>query len=347
VSAFDWKKLSPHVPVKRGDDAYVERPFDGGERLAMKVRAGLGPVAVAGPVGCGKSTEVASAKELLTTDYAAMLLQLDRTENLRLTDDPDLAVTVVMEAFSKELKRPGFVDMWRRNARDALLDGLRSMKAAQGKLGVAVLFDGLEKMRPESALAVVRQLLALRDEARFVFVVPSSLVTGPETYLLSSEDVRVFPIRAVPVGVSVRKEGENFLKEIARRRLGVAQLPPELTPVFDRAALASGGLPRAFLQILQDAAGYASLEQREAPSPEDLRNALQDHAESIRRLLREGDLAALYHAHDTDGLEVPLERRLRLLSHGILLEYSGQSGRSVVRRHPLTDPELLKVLGLA
>ncbi len=346
MSAFDWKKLSPHLPVKRGDDVYVERPFDGGERLAMKVRAGLGPIAVAGPVGCGKSTELASANALLAADYLALLVQLDRVENLRQTNDPALAVPLVNESFLAGFEAVGLPVRRDRSFRDSILECLRTLKAAQARAGVAVLFDGLEKMRPEIAFVVVREFLELREEVRLVFVVPPSLVTGPETYLLSSEDVRVFPIRAVPVNVSARREGETFLKEIARRRLGVAQLPPELTPIFDRAALASGGLPRAFLQILQDAAGYAALEQRNTPSQEDLRNALQDHAESIRRLLREGDQSALAQANDTDGLEVPLERRLRLLSHGILLEYPDPSGRAVVRRHPLTDSNMLKFLGL-
>ena len=68
--------------------------------------------------------------------------------------------------------------------------------------------------------------------------------------------------------------------------------------------------------------------------------------ESFQHLLREGDRKALNEANGTDGLEVSLERRLRLLSHGILLEYSGPEGQPVVQQHPLTRPTILKELGL-
>ncbi len=229
---------------------------------------------------------------------------------------------------------------------DEILVRVRNFKKRVKSREVAFLFDGLEKMQAQDAFSTVKSILSLREEVKLIIVVPLALVTGPETYALSSEGVRVFSIRAVPVGQHSR-EGEQFLKDIAMQKLGVTELPPGLDEIFELAARASGGLARTFLQILQDAAGYAALEQRDSPAREDLRNAVQDHMESFQRLLREGDRKALSEANGSDGLEVPLERRLRLLSHGILLEYSGPEGQAVVQQHPLTRPTILKELGLA
>jgi hypothetical protein len=103
--------------------------------------------------------------------------------------------------------------------------------------------------------------------------------------------------------------------------MGIVQGTPELAHVLDRAAEASGGIPRTFLQLVMDAATYARLSNREMPSMDDLRDAMNDHAESLRRLLNKGDVAALREADGTDGLEVDPERRLRFLTHGLLLEY--------------------------
>lgn len=341
---IDWKRLSPHLPVAKGDAAYVKRPFDGAERLAMKVRAGIGPIAVAGPVGCGKSTELAAAAALLEPDFTVLLLQLDRLRNLRLQDVLD-GETFVMGALIGESNALGYISS-NLYTRDEALRGLRALKAARGERELVLLLDGLEKMPAERASEAVAGLMGLRDEAKLVLVVPPSLVTGPDSYALSSADVKLFPIRAVPVEQDFAQAG-RFLKEIAARRLGLSTIPSGLDPVVNKAITASGGLPRLFLQILQDAAGYASLEERTWPSEEDLRNALQDHAESFQRLMREGDAAALAQANGTDGLEIPLERRLRLISHGLLLEYPVPGGRPVVRQHPLTKPHLLKVFDLS
>lgn len=227
--------------------------------------------------------------------------------------------------------------------RDAFLQALRTLKAGAPQGRLAILVDGLEKAEASTALDAVRLLLSFRDEAALVFVVPSSLVTGPGTYSLSSDGVRLFPLRAIPID---RREGMQFLKAIAMKRLGLTELSSQLDFLFSTAARASGGLPRMFLQILQDAAGYASLEQREVPAREDLRNAVMDHVESIQRLLREGDRDVLRDADGHDGSEVPLERRLRLVSQGLLLEYPTSDGRVEVHPHPLVSQFALVQLGL-
>jgi hypothetical protein len=117
------------------------------------------------------------------------------------------------------------------------------------------------------------------------------------------------------------REGRAFLTQIVCKRLGIAAAPDAAVSVLDRAAEASGGIPRVFLQLVQDAAFYASIAGREWPDADDLRQSMRDQVSSLRRLLRPGDLATLQSARGTDGLEVDVERRVRFLGHGLLLEY--------------------------
>ena len=65
-----------------------------------------------------------------------------------------------------------------------------------------------------------------------------------------------------------------------------------------------------------------------------LADALTDQRESLRRLLTPGDAAAISRVVGTDGRELDLERRVRLLSHGILLERAGSDG-PLLEAHPL------------
>ncbi|HZH17303.1 MAG TPA: hypothetical protein VE057_23310 [Archangium sp.] len=392
MSTLDWKRLAPHEPVARrdgvsisqvlglahyvpGTSAYVERPFDGGDRLAQRVRAGLSPLAVAGAFGCGKSTELAVAARTLEPEFAVVLARLDRVANMRGAPADASETARMVDAIARlqadswvfhgvglallevaqsrgvqidsnlrgELSREPSMGGVPLAPRDAFLQALRTLKAGAPQGRVALLVDGLEKAEDSAALAAVRLLLSFRDEAALVFVVPSSLVTGPGTYSLSSDGVRLFPLRAIP---TYRREGMGFLKAIAMKRLGLTELSLQLDFLFSTAARASGGLPRMFLQILQDAAGYASLEQREVPEREDLRNAVMDHMESIQRLLREGDRDVLQDADGHDGSEVPLERRLRLVSQGLLLEYPTSGGRMEVHPHPLVSQSALVELRL-
>lgn len=352
---MDWKALAPHQPLGEGDPLHVPRPTGDGRRLAAMIRAGLGPFAVAGPVGSGKSTEIAAAAQELRPQRFALVLQLDRTADMR-----ELSEAVVLWSLGTSLltllEKPGSIKLALSDEARALLtmtsgeigqisdsrplsDALLALSREIKKhmtARLAVFVDGLEKTPERVVRSVVRAYLSVKDEVDLALVVPPFLVTGPENAQLLTE-LRVFPIRPVPVleeeGAHWR-EGRQFLAEVFNRRMGQDARAAALVPLIETAAVASGGLPRAFLQLLRDAGGYAAVANRELPTREDLDSAMRDQADSLRRLLREGDMRALQEADGTDGVEVPLERRVRLLTHGLLLEYE-VGDKVVVRMHPL------------
>ena len=330
MSAIDWKRLSPHLPLEVGDERYIERPWNGGARLAALIKAGLGPVAIAGPVGVGKSTELAAAANALREELAVLFLPLDRLLDMRALRGADI-LRAVVQLIDKDLgieRSPSYIEF----STDRAISEIRDFARCHKKPRATLLVDGIEKCPEPAARRAVETTLDLSAEADLVVVVPAMLVTGPAGHQLLTHVKRVFPIRPIPQ----TDEGTKFLLEMVRRRLGGAGYPQgeEFVAVLSAAAAKSGGIPRIFLQLVQDAAGFASLNDRDLPTLADLADAIQDHQDSLRRLLRQGDREALREADGSDGIEMELERRVRLLSHGLLLEYE-EEGRPVVHPHPL------------
>jgi hypothetical protein len=367
MESIDWKKLAPHRPLRPSDPLYVSRPFGGGERLAALLKSGLGPITVAGPAGIGKSTELAAAARVLHPHSVACLIPLDRFLDVRQAEEEavqrciagrlaELAIVNfrlgLSEALVTSLVRGGSLPedllpssasgLWEPPAswRDVLIATIREVAKLSSQGRVTLLLDGVEKAPVDASLRAVRALLDLGDEANLALVVPLALVTGPEAHELLSE-TRLFSIRALPVREQLGagwSEARQFLFEVAERRLGLGSGIAEIQPLFDAAADMSGGIPRTFLQLLQDAGGYAALAGRRMPTvKEDLFSAALDHHESLRRLLRDGDDAVLNLADGSPGLEVPLDRRIRFVSQGLLLEYD-LNNRVVVHPHPLLQP---------
>lgn len=359
---FDWKRLSPHRPLAQGDPLHVQRPDGGGDALAAWIEAGEEAIAVVGPVGVGKSTELARAAARLAARFVVVLIPLDRLLDMRrvteagafaavwksLTKVADPGVGLAKDAkmvdavFQNAIRGQDPGGDLGRSARDGTLAALRGVAQRSPQGATVLLVDGLEKCEPEAARQVVRALLDLREDTRIVVVAPFALAIGQGAYEIVSSVNRILPLRAISVRPDQGDravQGRAFLAEIVRARLSLPSLPGELLPVLDRAAEASGGVIRSFLQLVRSAASYAALSERETLQREDLDAAMRDHAESLTRLLVAGDIQALRDADGTTGVEVPEERRLRLLMHGLLLEYAADSG-VIVHPAPLLDPTL-------
>lgn len=223
---------------------------------------------------------------------------------------------------------------------------------------VTLLIDGLEKTSEgDVSQELFEALGSISDEVELVVVIPWHAAFGPhaETVIRSGE--RFLPVRAVDVAGEELGRGHEFLHALLLRRLGLPNesLEPEAVvgsvvarhlsdarrAVVDRRGLVdeairwSAGVPRVLLQLMADAGSYAKLRGRSAwPNVEDLNDAIADEVDSFRRLLLPGDIDAIRDAIDTSGSELPLDRKIRLMSHGALLERV-RDGRPILEAHPL------------
>ncbi|MBW2258339.1 MAG: hypothetical protein JRI25_27595 [Deltaproteobacteria bacterium] len=339
MKQLDWNALEPYRPLPGQDSRYVRRPWGGGDRLAMLVRHGLTPIAVTGPVGSGKTTELHQALQLLRDEVIAikipveLLVDLDALQpNLLvylvaqfvldkvLEDDPGLvpsrALVADIRASDPRLPRGGGLH---HNPPELAELVIAEVKRLLGRDRLALFLDGLDRVSAEGARAAVR-----------VVVVPPALANGPEAHEVLAH-MRVFWVPTVPVGSD---EGRRYLGKVAAVRLGLKRLVGGMRDLCDKAAEESGGVTRLFLHLVQDAAFYAIAEGRARPGLATLDRAVRDHTDALRRVLVAGDLEALRDADGTDGLDVPVECKVRLLAHNLLLEYEDAEG-TVVRPHPL------------
>lgn len=358
MSAPDWKSLSPQEPAPR--EGYVARPDSVWERVLKRLDQGLAPIAIVGPSGAGKSTELVEVARMLTPhrlvapclqDHAArpgvlalhgrsllgmaagLLMYMARGTSPLLTD-----------AFIQRWEVPGSKDGFKDASpifaapADAIREVITELRSQGDERRPVILIDGLERQDDaaiRSSLDAFRPFLTSLD---LVVVLPARW-PGDDAFAPVLDGYRIEALRPLPVraehGPSWR-EGRAFLIQIVCKRLGISAPPDAAVAVLDRAAEASGGIPRVFLQLVQDAAFYASIAGREWPDADDLRQSMRDQVSSLRRLLRPGDLATLQSARGTDGLEVDVERRVRFLGHGLLLEY-GEAEETRVFPTPLLE----------
>jgi hypothetical protein len=229
--------------------------------------------------------------------------------------------------------------------------------ARTSKRRVCLLVDGLEKCLEHVGRPIFEALAALEEHVDLVVVIPwyAAFSPGAETVLRPGE--RLVSVQAPEVAPGeAGAVGRQFLYRILERRLDLPEglldespapdlgetggeipaVPDEFRAVVHNAAVMSGGIPRVFLQLLADAATYARLRLSTAPWPRasDLEDALADQRDTLRRILLRGDKDHILEAEGTDGAELELDAKVRLMAHGFLLERSGPKG-PVLRPPPL------------
>jgi hypothetical protein len=355
---YDWKALAPThslgISDVSGGQLYARRSGEGSLEIAALLNVGLEqPIALFGPAGAGKSTELAALANLRTSQWICSLAQLDRvlaySERTSVDDVLEaiarITITVAMER-SKVRLSPELTALVGPRAPaptargfDLLLATVREVRDASDQREVGLLVDGLEKASSGLARQTLVHLERLRGEARVVVVVPTEIATGSSAAIL--QDFHVMSIGAVTVSRTVDElmkglsDGDRFLFDVAQRRLGVptgamGMAAGDTTAVaIRRSIVLSGGLVRTFLQLLQKAALYAGMRGRLAPDADDVTRAAQDQTNFLLRLLMEGDIEALRRAHGTSGFEIEIDRRVRFLSSGLLLEHRADTGPRV------------------
>ena len=358
----DWRLLAPHRPLGPGEGAYVVRPNGGGDAIASWITAGGTPVLVGGPTGAGKSTELARAAAGLSSTRVACVVQVDRLTNVhRLSADELMGLIahrlVVLARDQLHLRlspelasAAGNVYAAARMAEDmfhasgtsvarAALDEI-ARRSPQGR--IALLVDGLERLpRSASAQEIFEALSRLPDSMDLVVVIPwhSVFEGGTESILRAGERLhRVLPLESEgPGGAATRA----FFFSLLVGRLLDCALPTSVEALIERAIASSGGLPRVCLQLVADAGTYARVKRGAAwPDASDLEDAIAEQQDSFRRALLPDDTQAIVAVAGTDGRELPLERRVRLLAQGILLERA-RDGRMILEMHPLVRDAVL------
>lgn len=366
-----WTSLMPHAPVRPGSNEYVERPGGASKEITHWILADRSPVLLGGPAGVGKSTELAHAAKLLQAKRVACLIPLDRWENMRRIG-PDallqriasrvafvaretLHLPLSPELFEESQKKSSV--QWSPPTLVQLVLAEVTRLSLQGR--ITLLLDGLEKV-PEGAgsLELFDALAALPEDVEVVAVIPWHAAFGPraETVIRSGE--RFVSARALEVDGERGTDGRAFLREVLLRRLQLPDAvldPNSVVQALSRsledervivatkknlvedAAMASGGITRIFLQLMADAASYAKLRRAgNWPITEDLTDACTDQVDTFRRLLLPGDADAARAAAGTDGRELDLGRKVRLMAHGTLLErVRGQV--PMLELHPLAQ----------
>lgn len=358
-----WNDLDPYRSLGCDDSRYVPRPAGEGSDIVAAIQAGMGGgrIAVNGPAGVGKSTELAAAEQRLREKGEVCRVVLDTMVDLQKLDEgmlfaalgnvlaPNSRAGKILAKLSQAAmaSAPLFQSFASLTPNGECpssaerIDAFRTLLlslAEQGKT-FTLLIDGLEKA-PEPV--VHRTLIALAEASmgtptRLAIVLSPASVVGPQAHEL----LRLYkPLELRPIDFQ-GNAGKQFFKLLVEKRIGVsiAKLADPIRFAINEAIALSGGIPRVFLQLLQDAAGYAALAGRIDPVPKDVQQARADHMDSLRYLLIQGDVDAIRRATGTDGAELELERRARFLSHGLML-LQGRGRETRLIPHPLLKPLL-------
>ena len=348
MRSWDPSPIDAYRGLEAGDERYRARPSNGAAALADRIGADPTPVAMTGPIGSGKSTEAAAAVGILNqrgwlayafdvdevvgegSALTAPLLHFGLAAKLleALSTSPDATETPT-QSLVRDLRAsdPRFSRGFGlvRDTDELARAAATELSRAHGGRKIAVLIDGLDRVPDDVARPIALSLTDVSPAIRTAAIVSPALAYGEEAFLLLDR-VRPFGIGNLDPELA---EARAFLVELARARGETAEVG-----VIERAARASGGVPRGFLRLLGAARMYARVADRDEPLEADVESGEQDHMDGLRRLLLRGDLAVIREAEGTDGVEVPSEKRARLLTHGLLVEY-GTPPDVTVRAHPL------------
>ncbi len=351
---LNWEALDPNRPLDGDSPLYVPRPGRNAERLAAAISAGRQVELVVGPTGIGKSTELARAAHLLAGTHVVVMVRVDREANMREAESPVVGWLVARAAaracFGSGLSLPKaladasalhavegelpstFVSASVGPPPDELAIGLVAHLARSQPKRVVLVLDGLEKCGAGLDRRVFAFVGRFAPHSAVVTTLPWRLAygTSPGGEDLVASGEHHFTLRPLLQGTA---EEAHFFLQLARLRLGALPASSSLmAPAYD----ACGGIPRTFQQLLLEAHTYARMRGAPEPAAEDIQSAIADLRASFRRALRPGDMEQMLGLRGTDGRAMDLERRVRLLSQGLMLEVDSGSDFQVLP-HPLVQ----------
>jgi energy-coupling factor transporter ATP-binding protein EcfA2 len=276
------------TPLKEGDPSYVERPDGLGQQILDHIMVpSTHRLLLAGPAGCGKSTELLQLHRLAYPNYSVFVCPCDRDLDLYRFDPLVLAryllwrmvlvttttelasgVTLSAEIQQEVLKRLGTENVRLDNPRmffsglqdraHLLTDGAAVFatfsrlvaEIERAFLPALLLIDGLEKIpstAPADALGAFIRSPAL-DGCQSVIVVPSWTLYGWDTM----EQYPDTEVLRIPVASDAA-----FVRSVLTKRVGEVFEPAAMSSVVAY----SGGVVRDGLQIASMACRHAMSER--------------------------------------------------------------------------------------
>lgn len=345
--------MNPNIPLNSGDPKFVDRHDSAGTAAARWILAGGTSVLLCGPHGVGRSTELARAVDILS-QRRSCLVRLDRVENMRHLTPDRMRLRIIQQLIIDDDTRAVLGESCISEGarlfemthdelcgntsgqiltREVLNSVVTRIAARSRKGRVAILIDGLEKVHDVSRCRELLDALGeLPDVADVVVNIPLEVVFGrPPGDALVRHDDHLLHVRAEDTSGA----GADFLREVFMRHLGPNLVPDFSRELVDEMILLSGGVPRTLLQLARSTARCAEIHGRGLqPTLEDLADAAADQVDSFKRILLPGDVAAILAAEGTSGFELELDRKVRLMAHGGLLE-RGRGRNLVLDVHPL------------
>jgi len=343
------RTLRATVPLKDGAAEYVERPDALGQKIIDRVAHAITHrLLLAGPTGCGKTTELLHVVRLAHPNFAVFLCPCDRDLDLYRLDRPLLARYLLWRTvfvasqpavpfkLSPEIVREAlrfvgtddialdnprlfFSEVKPRHASASIYSTLQRLLAEiEAPL---LLLDGLEKIQPDAA-EPLREFIRSPElsSCQTVIVVPYWTLFG-WSGLRTYDDVEVLEITAaVP----------EFVRAVLARRVGEVFTADAL----DLAAERSGGVVRDGLQLAGIACRRAMDERTAIVEARHVESAVEAMRDSFYSMISDDPARVATFLKGLPGrLSGDPAIRDRLLGHGIVLP----SADGMFRVHPCLD----------
>lgn len=346
------RNLRATVPLADGEAEYVARPDGLGQKILDRI---INPIThrllLAGPAGCGKTTELLHVLGLARPNYAVFMCPCDRDLDLYRFDRALLTRYLLWRVVSVATQRDSGVKLSAEILRDSLravgapditLDDPRlffsEVKVSQPAASIHVtlqrllaelpepllLIDGLEKI-PTDAADALREFVRAPElsACQAVIVAPNWALLGWDA-VRTYDDVEVLEIQVASI--------PDFVRAVLDRRVGEVFAPAAL----DLAATASGGVVRDGLQLAGIACRRAMDERSPTVEARHVESAIRAMREAFRSMISDDPVRAarfLEEVRKSGKLPGDPGLRDRLLGNGIVLP--GDDGS--FRVHPCVD----------
>lgn len=369
------RRLKYTTPLSPGDDLYVPRADSLGEKIRSRVvDAEVRQLLLAGPTGCGKTTELLRCVEELKQTHTVVFCPYDRDVGVRLDRrlfaryllwraateafnnpdkirvHPDFRKTVekVIGDVSKPIPFRAVADVTRAYtyagdlqvreapATDELIEHLIA-EVLSSQPNFLLVIDGLEKLPMTVTSADIGTLLQAPffQSCQSVLVIPPRLRFGWSA-LTRAPELADTGVELLPIKIDQSLIDKFIIKVILNRCDDVLQGKADLYVDINKHC---GSIVRDAIQIAADACQAALDDRAEKVKPKHIKAACQGMREAFLLVLSDDTPKALHFLKETKTTgRLPPDPTLRDLTISLNLVLENSDG--TFRTHPLLDEVL-------